>query len=201
MDSRKVDLRQRRNRQEKVTKKPEHDDPGHQERRGDWSPNKGFRNIHNSIRGPLISSTIILGNIGTSFVVLILALICHRRWGASSWLLGSLRMPAMVPGSVLSGRLFDGRILILSGRFVSLGQLLLSARLIRGCNLNGRTGLEFILTVNDDLIPFLKAAINQRQSAVNLCDPHRAHFGRFILGNHVGISSVRSALYYSCRND
>src|SRR5262249_47790923 len=132
---------------------------------------------------------------------LMLPLICDGGRGASSRLLGSLGMPVLVPGSVLSGRLFDGRVLILSGRFVSLSQLLLSARLIRGGNLNGRTGLKFILTVNDDLLPILQPAINQRQSAVNLCDLHRAHFGRFILGNHVGIRSVRSALYYSRRND
>ena len=66
----------------------------------------------------------------------------------------------MAPGFPRCRRLFDGRGLILSGGFVSLGELFPTARLIRGYNLYGSAGLELILTVNDDLFPWLQPAVD-----------------------------------------
>src|SRR5260370_24183093 len=108
-------------------------------------------------------------------VALILSVSCHCR-RACFRLLGPLRMPPLMLGPVLSGRLFAGCTLIRSGCFVGLGESSALVGLIRGCDLYRGAGLQLILTVNDNLFPLLHPAVDQRLTTINLGSLHRAHF-------------------------
>src|SRR5271154_781842 len=91
--------------------------------------------------------------------------------------------------------------LIRSGRLVGLGQFVSFGRFVRSDNLHRRTGLKFVLPIDDDLFTFLQAAINQGLSSINLGDLHGAHFSGFILCNHVSVRSIWATLNTRRRDD
>ena len=106
----------------------------------------------------------------------------------------------MMLGPILARRWFTFGGLIGGGRFIRLRERFTVYRLIRGCDLDRRAGLELILPVHNDLFSFFQPAVDQRLSAVDRSDLDRAHLGCFVSSNHISKGSVRSVLHHGSRN-